>query len=68
MQDTEYKRIAKQIISSYFSDLANSDILTVEGYAELFEIRSNDEVLLKHIKTMKFIFEQAIQEMEGNKW
>ena len=67
MQDTEYKRIAKQIICSYFSDLANSDILTVEGYAELFEIRSNDEVLLKHIKTMKFIFEQAIQEMEGNK-
>lgn len=33
--------------------------------AEIYELSHNDELLLKHIKAIKDIFEQAIDEIEG---
>ena len=61
------KELAKQIIISYFNDLATQDRLTAEGFQLLFEINNNDEILLENIKAFKNIFEKAIREMEEDK-
>lgn len=61
------KELAKQIIISYFNDLSTKDRLTLDGFQLLFEIKSNDEILLENIKAFKSIFEKAIKEMEEDK-
>lgn len=58
------KEIAKEIVLSYFNELSNKDRLGVAGFKEIFNIRTNDEALLEHIKALKNIFEKAIKEME----
>lgn len=42
--------LAKDLITSYFDSLANSDRINFEGLSEAMLINSDDKVLLEHIK------------------
>lgn len=59
--------IAKQIVLSYFKDLANNDMISFEGLQEMMIIKSDktNKILLEHIKTIKNIMENAIKDLES---
>ena len=57
------KELAKAIITAY---LNSSGDFTPEGLLTMYEISNgNDELLLKHVKALKNIFEKAIKEIES---
>lgn len=58
--------IAKQIVLSYFKDLANNDMISFEGLQEMIFIKTDktNKILLEHIKAIKNIMENAIKDLE----
>ena len=58
---------AKQIVLSYFGNIANKDMITCYGLMEIMAIKSDktNKVLLEHIKAIKTIMENAINELEN---
>ena len=61
--------VAREIVCSYFENLANRDAINAEGLQELFNINfdKSNQVLLEHLKAMRNIFDRAIKEIEYNK-
>ena len=59
--------VAKQIVLSYLENLANKDMITYDGLIEVMAIKSDktNKVLLEHIKAIKNIMENAINELEN---
>lgn len=56
--------LARELINSYFEQLANSDRINFEGLGELMLINSDDKVLLEHIKAWINILNNAKEELE----
>ena len=51
MDDKERSvELARELINSYFEQLANSDRINFEGLGEVMLINSDNRVLLEHIK------------------
>ena len=51
MDDKERSvELARELINSYFEQLANCDRINVEGLSEAMLINNDDRVLLEHIK------------------
>ena len=59
------KQLAKQLISNYFEAQANRDSLNFEGFQEAFLIKTDDKVLLEHIKAWINILTRAKEEIEN---
>lgn len=57
--------IAKEIITSYFENMATKNKLKPAGYIEYMEICHDDKILLEHLKAIKNIMEKAIEEIEN---
>ena len=58
----KYVEMSKEFVCTI---LSNHGEPTVEGIAELLEIRmGNEKVLLEHIKAINAIFNEAIKELE----
>lgn len=65
MDDKERSvELARELINSYFEQLANSDRINFEGLGELMLINSDDKVLLEHIKAWINILNNAKEELE----
>jgi len=60
------KEIAKDVILGYFYKMSVDDLINGAGVNEVFLIKSDDKVLLEHIKALKNIFEKAIEEIEND--
>lgn len=62
----KYTNVAKQIVISYFENLANKDTINFAGLQEIMAIKSDktNKILLEHIKAIKNIMEKAIEELE----
>lgn len=60
-----YKEVATEIIISYFENMATQDILSPHGFAEIYEIKHDDKVLLEHIEALINIFTKAKEEIES---
>ena len=57
------KEIAREIISNYLTTISNFNVSTM---AEAVRVRHDDIVLLEHIKALKNIFDEAIEEIEND--
>lgn len=60
------KEIAKDVILSYFYKMSIDDLINGTGINEVFLIKNDDKVLLEHIKALKNIFDEAIEEIEND--
>lgn len=60
---SNYVEMAKKFVCTI---LTNRTEPTVDGLAEIFEIRSgNKEILISHLKAITSIMNKAIQELES---
>ena len=57
------KEIAREIISNYLTTISNFNVSIM---AEAVRVRHDDIVLLEHIKALKNIFNEAIEEIEND--
>lgn len=59
--------VAREVVVSYFETLANKDMLNARGFAEIVNIKFDEtnKVLLEHLKALRNIFDNAIQEIES---
>lgn len=56
--------LAKELIESYFERLATFERINIEGLREVMFIRTDDKVLLEHIKAWINILNDAKEELE----
>lgn len=56
--------LARELIESYFERLANFDKINFEGLSEVMLIKSNDAVLLEHVKAWINILSNARDTLE----
>lgn len=56
--------LAKDLITSYFDSLSNREVLNATGFIEAMAVRTDDEVLLEHIKAWINILTDAKEELE----
>lgn len=56
--------LAKDLITSYFDSLSNREALNATGFIEAMAVRTDDEVLLEHIKAWINILNDAKEELE----
>lgn len=56
--------LAKDLITSYFDSLSNRDVLNATGFIEAMAVRTDDKVLLEHIKAWINILNDAKEELE----
>ena len=56
--------LAKDLITSYFDSLSNRDMLNPTGFVEALAVRTDDVVLLEHIKAWINILKDAKEELE----
>ena len=56
--------LAKDLIISYFDSLSNKDMLNPTGFIEAIAVRSDDAVLLEHIKAWINILSSARDTLE----
>jgi len=57
------KEIAREIILNYLTTISNFNVSIM---AEAVRVRHDDIVLLEHIKALKNIFNEAIEEIEND--
>ena len=58
--------LAKDLIISYFDSLSNKDMLNSTGFIEAIAVRTEDSVLLGHIKAWINILTEAKEFLEEN--
>lgn len=56
--------LAKDLITSYFDSLSNRELLNATGFIEAMAVKTDDEVLLEHIKAWISILTDAKEELE----
>lgn len=56
--------LARDLIGAYFDRLSNFDSINVEGLREAFAVKTDDTVLLEHIKAWINILNNAKEELE----
>ena len=56
--------LAKDLITGYFDSLSNRDLLNPTGFIEALAVRTDDAVLLEHIKAWINILKDAKEELE----
>ena len=56
--------LVKEMLNAYFSHQSSLGYLTAEGFATVFEINRNDEMLLQHVDVWIKIFNGAKEELE----
>ena len=56
--------LARDLISGYFENLANKDMINVEGVMEAFVLKTDNGVLLEHINAWINILNDAKEELE----
>lgn len=56
--------LAKDLIISYFDSLSNKDMLNPTGFIEAIAVRSDDAVLLEHVKAWINILSSARDTLE----
>ena len=57
--------LARDLISGYFENLANKDMINAEGVMEAFALKNDDGVLLEHINAWINILNDAKEELEN---
>lgn len=58
--------LARDLIGGYFDRLANFDKINTEGLMEAFLVKTDDRVLLEHIKAWISILTNARDTLEGD--
>lgn len=58
--------LARDLITSYFDSLSNRELLNGTGFVEAFAVRTEDSVLLEHVKAWINILTEAKEVLEEN--